>query len=157
MSEVSNNGSRLDATEAQMRRALGLQDTPSPRPQSGPSTPLPNGSHRGPRHFVRDGEVPVTRIHRAETAGTNQLEAARQEIRSLTAARERAERLLEEAQATIRDLQTKLTHERLSKDEAVNRSDAEKLATEQALQPVRAELEAERAARRQAEVAVAKC
>jgi hypothetical protein len=34
-------------------------------------------------------------------------------------ARERAERSLEEAQITIRDLQTKLAHERLAKDEAL--------------------------------------
>ena len=154
MSEVSNDESRLHATEAQMRRALGLQDTPSPKPQSGLSAPPPSHSHRGPRHFVRDGEVPVTVTHREET-GTNQLDVARQTIRSLTAARERAGRLLEDAQATIRDLQTKLMHERMSKDEAISRVSSENQATEQAIQSVQADLAAERDARRQAEAAFA--
>jgi hypothetical protein len=83
MSEVSNDESRLHATEAQMRRALGLQDTPSPKPQSGLSAPPPSYSHRGPRHFVRDGEVPVTVTHREET-GTNQLDVARRELMNRT-------------------------------------------------------------------------
>jgi hypothetical protein len=152
MSEVSNDESRLHATEAQMRRALGLQDTASPRSQ-GVSTPPPNGSHRGPRHFVRDGDVPVTIIHREET-GTNQLDAARQTIRSLTATRERAERSLAEAQATIRNLQTKLMHERMSKDEAISRASSETQAAERTIESAQAELVAERAARRQTEAAL---
>jgi hypothetical protein len=45
--------------------------------------------------------------------GTNQLDAARRAFRAEAMARERAERSLEETQVTIRDLQTKLAHERL--------------------------------------------
>ncbi len=126
-----------------MRRALGLLDSSPPRPQPDHSTIPANGSHPPRRHFVRDGEVPVTVIHRDEAAGTNQLDAARQTIRSLTAAREHAERLLAEANATIR--------ERLAGDEAVSRADAGKQAAEQALAAVQAELVAEGYARRQAE------
>ena len=137
-----------------MRRALGLRDSPSLRPEPIHSSTPAVVPHR-PRHFVRDGEVPVTVIHRDHhpdgQAGTNQLEAARQTIRSLTAAREHSDRLLAEAQATIRDLQTKLAHEHLAKDEAAQRAEIEKQAHEQALQSVQAELEAERAARQQAE------
>ena len=98
--------------------------------------------------------LPVTVIHREEN-GTNQLDAARQTIRSLTATRERAERSLAEAQATIRDLQTKLMHERMSKDEAISRVSSENQATKRAAQSAQADLAAERAARRQAEAALA--
>jgi hypothetical protein len=44
--------------------------------------------------------------------GTNQLQAARQAIRSQAAARDRAERMLAEAQMTIRDLKMQLADER---------------------------------------------
>jgi len=154
MSEVTNDESRLRATEAQMRRALGLQDSPSPRPEPIHSSTPSVVPHR-PRHFVRDGEVPVTVIHRDHhpdgQPGTNQLDAARQTIRSLTAAREHSERLLAEAQATIQQLQTQLAHERLAKDEAAQRAKAEKHAHEQAIETAQAELIAERAARHEVE------
>jgi hypothetical protein len=132
-----------------MRRALGLQDESSPRPQPNHSAPAFNGSHRTPHRFVRDGEVPVVHLdqHPHGEPGGNQLEAARQTIRSLTAAREHAERSLEQAQTTIRDLRTKLAHERLARDESVARAGTEKQAAEQA----QAELVVERAARQQAE------
>jgi chromosome segregation ATPase len=102
------------------------------------------------RRFVRDGEVPVEVVHH-EGAGSNQLEAARQAVRTLTTAREQAERQLAEAQATIRDLQTKLAHERMARDEAVQRAAVEGDDTEKALQLARADLDAERAARRATE------
>jgi hypothetical protein len=163
-----------------MRRALGLHgEAPAPRPGSVPSTPGSQGapsqgspsqgsasqgsasqgwSHRPPRRFVRDGEIPVTVIrqnqHPEGESGTNQLEAARQTIRSLTTAKERAERSLDEAQATIRDLQTKLAHERMGKDEAIQRAEADRRADQRALQTVQAELVAERDARRKVEGAL---
>src|ERR1700730_16922105 len=105
--------------------------------------------------FVRDREVPVTVIRRDENSGTNQLEAARQTIRSLMAAKQEAERLLGEAQTAIRDLQTKLAHERLARDEAVSRADTDRQASEQTLQAVQANLAGERGARRQAEQGLA--
>jgi hypothetical protein len=99
---------------------------------------------------VRDGEVPVEVVHH-EGAGTNQLEAARQTIRTLTTVREQTERQLAEAQTTIRDLQTKLAHERIARDEALQRAAAEGEDIDKALQLAKAELEAERAARRATE------
>ena len=64
---------------------------------------------RPPRRFARDGEVPVTVIHRDHDeigGGTNTLDAAQAALREQIEAREHAETLLREAQATIRDLQT---------------------------------------------------
>jgi hypothetical protein len=46
---------------------------------------------------------------------------------------ESAQHLLQEALATIHDLQTKLAHERLARDEALQRVISEKKAVEQAL------------------------
>jgi len=133
-----------------MRRALGLRDSaPAQASQTPPAArPIqsPNGANRAHRRFVRDGEVPVEVVHH-EGAGTNQLEAARQAIRTLTTAREQTERQLAEAQTTIRDLQTKLAHERIARDEAVQRAAAEGEDVEKALQSVRAELAEERAVR----------
>ena len=132
-----------------MRRALGLGTAPSPRSQPAQSTPAHNGIHRPPRHFAKEGEVPVTLINRVEATGTNQLEAARQTIRSLASERDASERSLAEAQAAIQQLRTQLAHERLARDEAASRAEAERLALEQTLQTVRDELVAERAVRQQ--------
>ena len=137
MSDTPNDELRLRETEAQMRRALGLNDQPSTSSGHAPSA-ASTGADLAPqrRRFVRDGEVPVTVIHRdqGDASGTNALEAARQALREQVAAREHAEHLLQEAQATIHDLQTKLAHERLARDEAVQRVDSEKQVVEQALQ-----------------------
>jgi hypothetical protein len=127
-----------------MRYALGLRgETP---PQS-----FANRSQPQRRRFVRDGEVPVTVIRRDHQPdgeqGANQLDAARQAIRSEATAKERAERLLAEAQAMIRDLQTNLGHERLSKNEAldtVRRLETEAGVAAHAQETVDAELAAER-------------
>jgi hypothetical protein len=150
MVEFSKDDTRLRAEEEQMRRALGLRDSAPPPAGPSPVRPPPNGSSRPHRRFIRDGEVPVEVVHH-EGVGTNQLEAARQTIRGLTAARDQAERQLVEAQATIRDLETKLAHERLARDEAAQRVAAEREESEKALQSVRAGLEAEMAARGEAE------
>jgi hypothetical protein len=115
------------------------------------------GLHPQRRRFVRDGEVIVQHKEHSATGetGTNQLAAARQAVREQVAAREDAERALSEAQAAVRDLQTKLAHERLARDEAVNRAEAARQAAEQALQAAREELEAERARRLQTEEKIA--
>ena len=66
----------------------------------------------------------------------------------------RAERSLEQAQATIRDLQTKLAQERLAKDEALQAADRaarETRAAQQTLGCVQDELLDERLARQIAE------
>jgi len=151
-----------------MRHALGLDgQTQAPRleeqpPQSGPGQDRLS-LHRPPRRFVKDGEVPVTvvrRTHPSDAAASivqpaaNQLEAARQTIRSQAAATERAERALNEAQVTIRDLRTKLAHERLAKDEAyqlARRLEGERDAALTSVQDMRVDLATERVGREKLE------
>lgn len=152
-----------EETEAQMRRALGLDGRPQAyRGNERPSTAaVPTQdrfqTHRPPRRFVQDGEVPVVVIRRdhqpdntadgAHGPSVNQLDIARNAIRTQSAARERAERALADAQTTIRDLQTKLAHERMAKDEAIRRIDTERLAAQQVLEAVQADLITERETR----------
>jgi hypothetical protein len=106
-----------------MRHSLGLRSNLSVRPASDrPANPT-IGTHSQRRRFIRDGEVPVTVLRRHQQSdgdpGANQLIAARQAVQSEAVARERAERSLAEVQVVIRDLQTKLAHERLAKEEAL--------------------------------------
>jgi hypothetical protein len=83
------------------------------------------------RRFVQDGEVPVTVIHprprqgldalgppRAGASPQERAEAAEAALGTERAAREQAERLLREAQATILDLRTKQGHAELARAEA---------------------------------------
>ena len=84
-------------------------------------------------------------------ANTNKLDATRQALSEQVVAREHAEHLLQEAERTIRDLQTNLAHERLARDEAIQRADGEKQIVELALQRVQDELAIERACRQKAE------
>jgi hypothetical protein len=97
--------------------------------------------------------VPVSVIHRDQDDGanTNKLEATRQALREQIEVRERVEHLLQEAQATIHDLQTKLAHERFARDEAIQRADGERRIVELALQRVEDELAIERDWRQKAE------
>ena len=69
MTDTPHDEARLRATEAQMRRALGLDDRTLPRPEPEQATG-PNRQHRQ-RHFVRDGEVPVTIVRRDDGGGLN--------------------------------------------------------------------------------------
>jgi hypothetical protein len=149
MSDISADA-RLRATELQMRRALGLERDTPPEARATPSI---DRSHHQRRPFVRDGEVPVAIVRSIHGRGgvPNQLEASRQALRAETAARQEAERALAEARNTIRDLQTQLAHERLSKDEAARHAAAERQRTEAALAAAWQELEAERTRGRQAE------
>src|SRR5690348_16755124 len=127
MTDSLSDDARLRATEAQMRRALGLHGDGASQPTSTAPAPTPTmGLHPQRRRFVRDGEVVVQHKEHSATGetGTNQLAAARQALREQTTAREDAERALADAQAAVRDLQTKLAHERLARDEAVNRAEA---------------------------------
>ena len=135
---------RLRATELQMRRALGLGgDTPR---QPTPSPNSPNGVQSRRRHFVRDGEVPVTVIHRHDGHDiAHELDEARQALAAQTAAHEEAKRALADARTTIRDLETKLGHERPAKDEATQRNGAERRRMEEALATAQEELAAVRA------------
>jgi hypothetical protein len=141
---------RLGAAELQMRRALGLGRETSPVSQVTHSPNASNGPHQR-RHFARDGDVPVTIVHSDSGGRLQQLDAARQALGQQTAAREEAERLLADARNTIHDLETKLGHERLARDEVTQRIDAERAQIEEALAGVQEELATERALRARAE------
>src|SRR5580700_1122350 len=145
-----SSDARLSATELQMRRALGLDRETSPASQPTHSPNSFNGPHQR-RHFARDGDVPVTMVHSDSGSRFQQLDAARQALRQQTAAREEAERLLVDARNTIHDLETKLGHERLARDEVTQRTNAERLQIEEALTVAQEELAGERALRAQAE------
>ena len=112
--QAAADASPLQDVEVQMRRALGLFGAPRRQDadQAAAIKPPPPadrfgaGGHR--RRFAQDGEVPVTvlnrrRDHPAETP-VNRLEVAEPAAAAERAAREKAERALAEAQATIHDL-----------------------------------------------------
>jgi len=164
------------SVEERMRRALGLTgdragrgSPPQPeRPQAGPPTRLASWSSADkPRQrFVQDGAVPVTILNRhrpddadGPSARRAAIEAALQDER---AARAKAERSLQDALATVDDLQTKLGHAELAHKEASGMAQAARAATD-ALRAERQEWElrwsqdlaAERAARAAAEAALA--
>jgi hypothetical protein len=143
MSEIESDDPRLRATEEQMRRALGLRQGSSPPGQASSNVPHPQR-----RQFVRDGDVPVEVLHGPDNSSrVNQLAATREALQAQTMAREEAERMLAEARHTIHDLQTKLGHERLARDEAVQRVEFARRDVEQQLAAARQELEAERSLR----------
>jgi hypothetical protein len=149
MTESTPDEERLRAAEGQMRRALGLQHEPA---QSTAPKTISAGANPQRRHFVRDGDVPVTIVHGEHgNSLVQQLDAARQALRAQTTAFEEAERALAEARNTIRDLRTKLAHESLAKDEAGRHADAEHQRIGKALATAQEELAAERASREQAE------
>lgn len=161
-----------------MRHALGL-DGQTPAPSSPEHRPAENrpaehavaptlssdrlSLHRPPRRFVKDGEVQVTMVRRTHPseaaaglgpAAHSQLESARQTIRSQAVATERAERALADAQNAIRDVRTKLAHERLAKDEALQalrRVEAERDAAQVTIQAMRIEVATERVGREKLE------
>jgi hypothetical protein len=142
MSQTPAEELRLRATEEQMRRSLGLQQG------SSPTARFSNSEMRHhKRQFVRDGDVPVEVLHGNDAGRVNQLAATRQALQGQTAAREETERLLTEARHTIHDLQTKLGHERLARDEAVQHGESAKRKVEQELAAARDDLETERALR----------
>lgn len=141
-SESTAANDPMRAAEARMRRALGLEGdqlrsrAPQERidPSSRPAERFSPQGHK--RRFVHDGEVPVTLVHglvpgrrehpdgngtRAGTNAqpTNRLEVAEAALASEIANRERAERALAESQAAVHDLQTKLGHADLARQEAV--------------------------------------
>ena len=124
-----------DDTEARVRRALGLNSAPPTggrRHESAPSSTR-QSMDRPKSRFVRDGEVPVVVLNarrdnephnsdqRAAQASlaTNRRDESEIIVKAERKAREAAERRLSEATAMIQDLQTKLGHAVLSRDEAV--------------------------------------
>lgn len=134
---ASSGTAGLDDAEAQMRRALGL-DGSAPRPRAEPERTDPVhrpperfgfGGHR--RRFVQDGEIPVTVVRREGGPETgparpglaaptsSRLQRVEAQLAAETAARVQIERALVEAQSHVRDLQTKLGHAELAKNEAI--------------------------------------
>ncbi|HEY6431059.1 MAG TPA: hypothetical protein VIZ17_03695 [Acetobacteraceae bacterium] len=119
-----------------MRRALGLGGDQQRAPQPPPSSPDRLLLHRPKRRFVAEGEVPVVhgRLTRrdespqAAAPPTNRVEAAETAARAERDARDKAERLLAEAQAAVHDLQTRLGHAQLAVSEGHQALEAEKSA-----------------------------
>ncbi len=126
----------MEDAEAQMRRALGLfgegarnrpdADRQEPAARSGgfAQAGFPQGGvHR--RRFVQDGEIPVTVVRRdapdamAQGPTSSRLQRTEAALTAETAARDRAERGLQETQAALQALQTKIGHNELAKNEAV--------------------------------------
>ncbi len=129
-----------DDAESQMRKALGLLGEGPRHRVDAERTETPNrsgdrfsgGLHR--RRFVQDGDVPVTVLrrepgheapaHRSSVSAavpptTSRLQRTEAALAGETAAREKAERLLSETQMIVRDLQTKIGHAELAKNEAI--------------------------------------
>ncbi len=131
-----------------MRKALGLLGESPRHRQESERLELParsggggsigafggGGLHR--RRFVQDGDVPVTVLRRdgghdpaphrggggtnnAPAPTSNRLQRTEAALQAETAAREKAERALHESQALARDLQTKIGHAELARNEAV--------------------------------------
>jgi hypothetical protein len=146
---------------------------PNDRPAQNGHT---NGHSNGHRHrFVQDGEVPVvlakhagpggvaTLVARGGNAapGTNRVAALSADLGMERAARERAEKGLSQAIATVRDLQTKLAHAELARTEAVEavrvlqeRVVTMRTAHQERAERANAELAAERRLREAAEAAL---
>ena len=132
------------SAEERMRRALGLTGDHgarsglprTERPQAGPpGRPAGRSAADKPRHrFVQDGDVPVTVLNRhrpdeadGPSASRAAVEAALQDER---AARAKAERSLQDALATVHDLQTKLGHAELAHREASGTAEAARAAVD---------------------------
>jgi hypothetical protein len=128
-----------DEAESQMRRALGLlgdaprhrADADRPEPGSRPGGAFNGGLHR--RRFVQDGDIPVTVVRRdpgldlpsnrvaapVSVPSSSRLQRTEAALAAETAARDKAERALNEAYAVVKDLQTKIGHAELAKNEAL--------------------------------------
>jgi hypothetical protein len=129
----------IDEAESQMRKALGLlgegqrhrPDMDRGDSSHRSSERFNSGLHR--RRFVQDGDIPVTVLRRDQSheppahrgAPTTQpptssrLQRTEAALAAETAAREKAERMVAEMQAIAHDLQTKIGHAELAKDEAI--------------------------------------
>jgi hypothetical protein len=150
-----DDNNRIDEAESQMRKALGLLgEAPRHRPEQperqepqvrsgGAISAFGGGLHR--RRFVQDGDVPVTVLRRdgghepvphrgaggAVAPTSNRLQRTEAQLTTETAAREKAERALQETQALVRDLQTKIGHAELAKTEALEAQRREREAAAQ--------------------------
>ena len=178
---ASADNNPIADVEAQMRRALGLYGGMRPRPDADRGEqPVrmmdrfgPQGGNQGihRRRFVQDGEIPVTVVRRdpaadnASAPQSSRLQRTEAALAAETAARDRAERALHDAQAQISALQTKIGHADLARIEAVDiaRRERDAAATlrefsegfEEQLQALRDQIEAADHLRRSAQNALA--
>jgi hypothetical protein len=150
-SATGSDGAPIDEAESQMRKALGLLGE-APRHRSDPDRidqssrmgdRFNSGLHR--RRFVQDGDVPVTVLRRdqsheapahrgappAAAPTSSRLQRTEAALAAETATRERVERSLAETQAVAHDLQTKIGHAELAKNEALDTLRRERDATAQ--------------------------
>jgi hypothetical protein len=172
------NASPEQMQEARIRRAWGLDgeaprmrlpERVEPQPMPRPAERFTAGAHK--RRFVQDGEVPVTLVHgltgaRREhhepstaraAAPTNRLEVAETALAAEISSRERAEKALAESQAMVQQLQTKLGHSELARQDAIAALQREKEASADvrtALADAEARAEVAEAARTAAENAL---
>ena len=129
-----------DEAESQMRKALGLLgessrhrvDADRMEPPARLGDRFNGGVHR--RRFVQDGDIPVTVLRRDQgheapvhrgaiapaTPTNSRLQRTEAALTAETASREKAERSLAETQSIVRDLQTKIGHAELAKNEAID-------------------------------------
>ena len=129
-----------DEAESQMRKALGLLgELQRHRPDADRTEQtvrlgdrFNGGLHR--RRFVQDGDIPVTVLRREQgyeapahrgvaappAPTSSRLQRTEAALAAETAAREKAERSLGETQNLVRDLQTKIGHAELAKNEAID-------------------------------------
>jgi len=135
---IGDDAEPNDEAESQMRKALGLlgegqRNRSEPERSEQPhrmGDRFNGGLHR--RRFVQDGDIPVTVLRRdpghevpahrgvapAAPPTSSRLQRTEAALAAETAARERAERSLAETQALAHDLQTKIGHGELAKNEA---------------------------------------
>ena len=143
-----------DSAEARMRLALGLGTRPAGSGQPSATSSAPQASHdsvRQRRRFAQDGDVPVVMLHRGrdnDAGGENKLAALTADLREERSARQKSERVLDEANVLISSLKTKLKHAEMSLEEKLLH-EGEARAQWDAL------LTAEREARQQAETRAA--
>lgn len=163
----STETSEDDDTEARVRRALGLNSTSPTMGRSHQAAPssVRQNIDRPKSRFVRDGDVPVVvlngrrdnELHNSDlksglsSLATNRRDEADIVLKAERKAREGVERRLIEALATIQDLQTKLGHAMLSRDEAL----AGALRANHERDAAALTLDAELTARKQAEPVIA--
>jgi hypothetical protein len=141
----------IDEAESQMRKALGLLGEGQRHRPDAERAEQPHrigdrfngGLHR--RRFVQDGDIPVTVLRRDQGLDqpahrgspqtipptSSRLQRTEAALAAETAAREKAERSLADMQALAHDLQTKIGHAELAKNEAIEALHREREATSQ--------------------------
>ena len=110
-----------------MRAALGLRSDGSRMPAPSPARSDRMPDHGSPRRhrFVQEGEVPVEVLPAREhgrgpfTPGNGRARVDDSALMAERSAREQAERAVADAAERVRELQTKLGHTELARDEAL--------------------------------------